>query len=138
MNRSMLHESIIQNVRLVFSRSGGNGGQNVNKVNSKVQVFILPEKLSGLSETELELARKKLSANINSQGEIFAVSQEERTQERNRAIALERLENRIASAVRQNPVRHRTKPTKASQEKRLASKKLHSLLKSQRSLKSFF
>ncbi len=134
----MLHESIIQNARLVFSRSGGKGGQNVNKVNSKVQVFIYPDKLSGLSDVELELIRKKLSANINSQGEIFAVSQEERTQERNRAIALERLENRIAAAAKQNPARHRTKPTKASQEKRLASKKLHSLLKSQRSLRSFF
>lgn len=132
MNKKELHLSIENSVRLVFSRSGGNGGQNVNKVNTKVHAFIEINKLEGLSENEMELIKSRLSKAINAQNEIFVAVQEERTQERNRDIALKRLENIIVSATHVDPPRKATKPTKASVENRLQTKKLNSERKKSR------
>ncbi len=138
MNRIELQKSIDENVRLVFSRSGGNGGQNVNKLNTRVQAFISLEKLEGLSPEERDQITDKLKNNRNKEGELFVTVQEERTQERNRAIAIQRLLTSITGAALIQRKRKKTKPTKASKEKRLQSKKLHALVKQGRnSIKGF-
>ena len=137
MDKQSLHQSIINSVRLVFSRSGGKGGQNVNKVNTKVQTFIKIDQLQGLSETELNLLRLKLKTSINAENEIFVSVQEERTQERNREIAINRLENNISNAIKINKPRKKTKPSKSSIENRLQIKKLHSAIKKSRQDKSY-
>lgn len=132
MDKELLHKSIAEKTYLSFSRSGGHGGQNVNKVNTKVHASVAISALDGLSEGELALVKQRLSHTINKDGCIVISVQEERIQERNREIALSRLEQKICTAAKFRKQRHPTKPTKASKEKRLFSKKLHSLSKRNR------
>lgn len=134
MNQELLHTSIIDSAQFVFSRSGGKGGQNVNKVNTKVQIFVPLSQLKGLSEQEIELVRFRLKGILNGEGDLSIAVQEERTQERNRAIALDRLESQIVNAARIQRKRYKTKPTQASQEKRLLGKKLKSQIKQLRKI----
>ena len=135
MDKQELHNSICNNAVFSFARSGGKGGQNVNKVNTKVHISIPLAKLSGLSEKELELLTNKLKSSINKDFEIFIACEASRFQEQNRKIALERIESKIISAVKINKKRIKTTPPIASQENRLKTKKLKSLLKQQRAFK---
>ena len=132
MDRKVLHEAIGKFAKVSFVRSGGKGGQNVNKVNTKVHVTFALSALDGVSEKERALISEKLSHMINSNGEIFVDASDERFQERNRELALERLENKIVSACYIPKKRIKTKPTKASKEKRLKLKKLRSEIKRNR------
>lgn len=132
MDRELLHKSIVEKTQLSFSRSGGHGGQNVNKVNTKVHATIAVAELDGLSSGEVGLIKQRLSHMINNEGCIVIAAQDERTQERNREIALARLEQKICDAAKFRKPRRATKPTKASKEKRLLSKRMRSLSKQNR------
>ncbi|MBQ4230659.1 MAG: hypothetical protein II671_03825, partial [Salinivirgaceae bacterium] len=65
--------------------SGGAGGQNVNKVNTKVRAAVSFESLEGLNQTEREQAKSRLKNCINIEGKVFVEAEDERFQERNRA-----------------------------------------------------
>lgn len=117
---------------MTFARSGGNGGQNVNKVNTKVHLIIPVTSLGGLTDVELIRLRSKLSAMINKDDCLFLDVDDERYQELNREIAISRLENKIAQALIIPKKRIKTKPTRASKERKLKQKKIRSEIKKMR------
>ncbi len=127
-----LHSSILEHAQLQFSRSGGPGGQNVNKVNSRVEIRIHIDELQGLSDAELQRLRTVLSNRITNSGELVLTASDERSQLDNRDLAFQRLEQLISSAAKLPKQRKPTKPTRASREQRILHKKLTSLKKSHR------
>ena len=129
MNLPALHTSIIKNSQITFARSGGNGGQNVNKVNTKVCLKLALSDIDGITEEERARLKIKLAAIINGEECLVINVDDERFQEVNRKIALDRLENRIVQALVIPKKRKPTKPTKASKERKLKLKKIRSEIK---------
>jgi ribosome-associated protein len=126
MNINILKQSIHAYAEASFSRSGGPGGQNVNKVNSKVTLKIKLAELSGLTDAELERVKSQLANRISNDGELVITSDEERSQRINLERAYFRLEALITAAARLPKQRKATKPSKAAREKRLQNKKYQS------------
>jgi len=129
MNRELVRASIAAAVSMDFARSGGPGGQNVNKVNSKAIARVALADIAGLSEAEAARARELLASRLTTGGELVVQADEERDQGRNRAAALARLESLICGAARLPKRRKPTAPTRASKERRLSSKKARSAAK---------
>ena len=125
MNTALLRRSIRAAAELSFSRSGGPGGQNVNKVNTKVTLRLRLCDIVGLCEAELDRVRTELANRITNEDEIVLTSDEERSQRINLERAYLRLESLVAAAGRLPKRRSPTKPSKAAREQRLQSKHLH-------------
>ena len=132
MNTVLLRQSIRNASEISFSRSGGPGGQNVNKLNTKVTLRLRMTLVDGLSEAELGRARETLANRINCEDEIVISSDEERSQRTNLERAYFRVEALIAQSARLPKHRRPAKPSKSAREQRLHVKQLQSRKKTSR------
>ena len=114
------------------SRSSGPGGQNVNKVNTKVELRFNLLLTSSFTENEKELILNKLKNKINKESEIIVVSQSERTQLMNKVKATEKFYNLISKAMTMPKKRTSTRPTLSSKIKRLEGKRIRGIIKKMR------
>jgi len=119
---------------LVFatSRSSGPGGQNVNKVNSKVELRFSVHESQLLSDREKLIIQNKLKNRINNDGELIITVQTDRSQLKNKEEAVEKFHELLSKALTPRKPRRATRPTKASIKKRLEIKKQNSERKVQR------
>lgn len=129
MNLQALQKSITEEARFSFARSSGPGGQNVNKVNSKVFLEIELSSLKGLTEQERFLIAQRLKGRISGTGVFFLSVDEDRSQIVNKERSLQRATQLIVQASQVPKKRIKTKPKKSSIQKRLNSKAKISLIK---------
>ncbi|NEU08162.1 aminoacyl-tRNA hydrolase [Flavihumibacter sp. R14] len=115
-------QDILREVSFKTSRSGGKGGQNVNKVSSKVELNLDVERTQLFSEEQKQLLKQKLRKRINSEGILQVITEEERSQYLNKERSLEKLIELLGHALHKPKLRKATKPGKAAVEKRLKNK----------------
>jgi len=120
-----------------FSRGGGPGGQNGNKVNTRVTVRFDAANSGSFSDEQKKRIFKGLASRADKDGVIRVVSQRYRTQKANRRAAVERLEELLREALKKKAVRRKTRVPEEAKKERLEKKKRRSFLKRQRAERSF-
>jgi ribosome-associated protein len=116
-----------------YARSGGSGGQNVNKVNTKATLRWNIESNTQLPPAQIKRFKQKYQRFFNKQGEVVIHSDTKRTQKQNRDECLRKLSVMLKKVEKAPKKRIPTKPTKSSVDRRLKSKKIHSDRKKERS-----
>lgn len=110
-------------MKLQTTRSGGKGGQNVNKVETAVIAFFDVTGSQLLTEEQKGIIQHKLANRINSEGQLVVKAQMHRTQLSNKEEAVNKINELIREALKKKKLRIATKPSKASKERRIESKR---------------
>ena len=118
------------------SRSSGPGGQNINKVNTRITLFFDVSNCESLSDWQKQRILTRLATRVDKNGVLRVVSQKFRTQKANRRVAVERLQELLTDVLKIRPIRRKRKVSYAAKKRRLEEKRRRSLLKRQRSTKN--
>lgn len=122
----------LSELSFTFSRSGGPGGQNVNKVATKATLRFSVAESPSLPPPVRQRVEQRYASRLTVEGEILITSQRYRDQGRNIADCLEKLRAMLAEVARPPKTRRPTKPSKASRQRRLTGKRKQSEKKTQR------
>ena len=107
-------------------RASGPGGQNVNKLSTKIQMRIDLARVAGFEGDDLHRVRAFLKTRLDGDGRLLVMSQETRDQARNREDCASKVADLLRAALFRPKARRRTRPTRASKERRIEAKRHHS------------
>ena len=130
-------ENITKELNFKATRSSGAGGQHVNKVSSKVELYFDVENSLSLSEEEKELIFKKLSNRLTKENVLLLSADESRSQHKNKEIVIKRFLELITESLKRPKKRKPTKPSKSSVVKNAEKNRKHALKKSLRKKPDF-
>ena len=123
---------ILKELRFKASLSGGKGGQNVNKVSTKIELYWTPAESKLIEEKVKEVLLTKLASKLSQEGELRIVCEEDRSQLKNKEKAMEKFYKLITACFKIQKKRKATKPTKSSVTKRLDGKSKQKTIKANR------
>ncbi len=128
----MNQEQILQELQFKAVRSSGAGGQHVNKVSTKIELYFDVANSNGLSTQEKERILLKLKNKLSKDQILLMQCDETRSQHRNKELIVKRLFETLENAIKRHKKRLKTKPSRAAIERRLNSKKRSSQKKANR------
>ena len=125
-SRTITASLLIKELAFSASRSSGPGGQNVNKVNSKITLMFEVVHSEILTEEEKDVIVKKLASHLTKEGVLILTAQDKRSQLENKEAAIQKLDKLLVKAFAKRKIRKATKPSKTAVQKRITNKKQHS------------
>ncbi len=132
MGVTKMDSPFLPELKFKTSRSGGKGGQNVNKVSTKVELNFDVKGSAMLNDEQKAVIMEKLAHRINKEGVLQIIVQESRSQLANKELAVQRFDALIKACFVRKKKRVKTKPSKAMKAKRLEKKRKHSEKKKER------